>query len=113
MFRLERINLRYLESGCLWSCARDPAERIEKVFDDAHVVIAAYLEPGARNAEESLDQLIRIIDDRELYDAVAEMLRVEGRAYFGAHLIATFGTPVGHLSLHKNCTHFRGTIPLY
>jgi len=29
-----------------------PAERIEKVFDDAHVVIANYLEPGPRNAEE-------------------------------------------------------------
>jgi hypothetical protein len=57
-----------------------PAERIEKAFDDAHVVIAAYLEPGPRNAEESLDQIIRIIDDHELYDAVVEMLKAEGRA---------------------------------
>jgi hypothetical protein len=32
-----------------------PAERIEKSFDDAHVVIADYLEPRPRNAEETLD----------------------------------------------------------
>jgi hypothetical protein len=57
-----------------------PAERIEKSFDDAHVAIADYLEPGPRNAEESLDQLIRIIDDRELYDAIVEVLKAEGRA---------------------------------
>jgi hypothetical protein len=57
-----------------------PAERIEKAFDDAHVVIADYLELGPRNAEESLDQLIRIIDDRELYDAIVDLLKAEGRA---------------------------------
>jgi hypothetical protein len=57
-----------------------PAERIGKSFDEAHVVIAEYLEPGPRNAEETLDQLIRIIDDRELYDAIVELLKAEGRA---------------------------------
>jgi hypothetical protein len=56
-----------------------PAERIEKSFDDAHVVIADYLELGPRNAEETLDQLIRIIDDRELYDAILELPKAEGR----------------------------------
>jgi hypothetical protein len=56
-----------------------PAERIEKAFDDAHVVIGAYLEPGPRNAEETLDQLIGIIDDRELYEAIVELLTAEGR----------------------------------
>ena len=55
------------------------AEKIEKAFDDAHVVITVYLEPGPRNAEETLDQLIRIIDDRELHDAVIELLKTEGR----------------------------------
>jgi hypothetical protein len=57
-----------------------PAERIEKSFDDAHVVIADYLEPGPRNAEKTLDQLIRIIDDHDLYDAIVELLKAEGRA---------------------------------
>ena len=57
-----------------------PAERIEKAFDDAHVVIGAYLEPGPRNAEETLNQLITIIDDRELYEALIELLKAEGRA---------------------------------
>ena len=56
-----------------------PAERIERTFDDAHVVIADYLEPGPRNAEETLDRLIRIIDDRELYDAIVELLKAEGQ----------------------------------
>ena len=56
-----------------------PAERIEKAFEDAHVVIADYLEPGPRNTEETLDQLIGIIDDRELYEAIVELLKAEGR----------------------------------
>ena len=56
-----------------------PAKRIEKAFDDAHVVIADYLEPGPRNAEETLNQLIRIIDDEELHVAVVELLKAEGR----------------------------------
>ena len=55
------------------------AEKIEKAFDAVHVVIAGYLEPGLCNAEETLDQLIRIIDDRELHDAVIELLKTEGR----------------------------------
>jgi hypothetical protein len=57
-----------------------PAERIEKVFDDAHVVIANYREPGPRDAEETLNQLIQIIDNQELYDAMGELLKAEGRA---------------------------------
>jgi hypothetical protein len=57
-----------------------PAERIERTFDDAHVVIADYLEPGPRNAEETVDRLIRILDDRGLYDAIVELLKAEGRA---------------------------------
>jgi hypothetical protein len=57
----------------------NPAERIEKAFDDAHLIIAGYLQPGPRNAEETLDQLIRVIDDREVHDAIVELLRAEGR----------------------------------
>ena len=56
-----------------------PAERIEIAFEDAHMVIADYLEPGPRNAEETLDQLIGIIDDREFYEAIVELLKAEGR----------------------------------
>jgi hypothetical protein len=54
-----------------------PAERIEKAFDDAHVVIADYLEPGPRNAEETLNQLIRILDRHELCEAIVELLKAE------------------------------------
>jgi hypothetical protein len=52
-----------------------PAERIEKAFDDAQVVIAA----GPRNCEETLDQLIRILDRRELCEAIVELLKAEGK----------------------------------
>jgi hypothetical protein len=56
-----------------------PAGRIEKAFDDTHVVIADYLQPGPRNCEETLDQLIRILDRRELCEEVVELLKAEGK----------------------------------
>jgi hypothetical protein len=54
-----------------------PAEKIEKAFDDAHVVIANYLEPGP--AEASTDEMIRVLDDLDLFDAIVELLRAAGR----------------------------------
>jgi hypothetical protein len=60
-------------------CVQTPAEPIEKAFVDAHVVIADYLESGPRNAEETLERLIRIIDDREQDGAIVELLKAEGR----------------------------------
>jgi hypothetical protein len=36
-----------------------PAEKVEKSFDAAHVVIANYLQPGPRDAEASMDEMIR------------------------------------------------------
>lgn len=57
-----------------------PAERIEKAFDDAHVVIAEYLEPGPRDPEKTVNQLITILDHHELYEAVVWMLKAEGQA---------------------------------
>jgi hypothetical protein len=56
-----------------------PAERIEKAFNDSHLVIADYLEPGPRDADEALRHLVGIIDNREVYDAIVELLRAEGR----------------------------------
>jgi hypothetical protein len=78
-FPQERINFLELSAVVCGVAYMTPAERIEKAFDDAHVVIADYLQPGPRNAEETLNQLIRVIDDRELYDAIVEILRAEGR----------------------------------
>jgi hypothetical protein len=69
-----------IESNCEWSCVTTPAERIERAFDDAHVVIAGYLEPGSRNAEETVNQLITILDNHELYEAIVWLLKAEGRA---------------------------------
>jgi hypothetical protein len=56
-----------------------PAERIEKAFNDAQLVIADYLQPGQRDPDETLRQLIGVIDNREVYDAIVELLRAEGR----------------------------------
>ena len=78
-FPQEQINLLSLLSCSLWSCVMTPAERIEKAFDDAHVVIGDYLQPGPRNAEDTLNQLIRVIDDRELYRDATGKVRVPGR----------------------------------
>ena len=44
--RRNEINLLKLELGCQWSCVLTPAERIEKAFDDAHVVIATTCSPA-------------------------------------------------------------------
>jgi hypothetical protein len=57
-----------------------PAERIEKVFDDAHCGNCELSGAMPRDAEETLNQLIQIIDNRELYDAMGELLKAEGRA---------------------------------
>jgi hypothetical protein len=54
-----------------------PAERIEKAFNDAHLVFAEYLEPGPRDPDKVLRQLIGVIDNREVYDAVVELLIAE------------------------------------
>jgi hypothetical protein len=56
-----------------------PAQKIEKSFDDAHVVIANYLQPGSRNAEESIADLIRVLDDPTLFEAIVVLLKAEGR----------------------------------
>jgi hypothetical protein len=57
---------------------KTPAEKIEKAFDDAHVVISNYLEPGPRNAEATLEQLIAIWDRTELQEAIVQLLQAEG-----------------------------------
>ena len=51
----------------------------EKAFADANMVIGLL---GARPADavQTLNQLIYIIDDRELYAAIVEPLKAEGRA---------------------------------
>jgi hypothetical protein len=54
-----------------------PAERIEKAFNDAHLVISDYPQPGQRDAEETLRKLISVIDNREIYDALVEVLLAE------------------------------------
>jgi hypothetical protein len=56
-----------------------PAQRVEQAFDDAHLVIADYLQPGPRDPEQTLRQLISVIDNRELYDTVVGLLKAEGR----------------------------------
>jgi hypothetical protein len=52
-----------------------PAEKVEKSFDYAHVVIANYLQPGSRDAEASMGEMIGVLDDRDLFDAIVELLK--------------------------------------
>jgi hypothetical protein len=51
----------------------------ERTLKSGPTALCGGYKPGPRNAEETLDQLIRIIDDRELHDAVIELLETEGR----------------------------------
>jgi hypothetical protein len=43
-------------------------------------VIATIGSQAPRDAEETLNQLIQIIDNQELYDAMGKLLKAEGRA---------------------------------
>jgi hypothetical protein len=63
--------------SCKLECITTPAERIEKAFNDAQLVIADYLQPGPRDPDETLRQLISVIDNREVYDAVIVLLIAE------------------------------------
>jgi hypothetical protein len=54
-----------------------PAERIEKAFDDANLVIADYLQPGERDAEEAMNLLIGALDNREVHEALEKLLQAD------------------------------------
>jgi hypothetical protein len=54
--------------------AMTPAEKIEAAYNQASTVIAEYLEPGPRDAERTLNDLIAILDRDELCDAITEAL---------------------------------------
>jgi hypothetical protein len=51
-----------------------PRQVIEKAFDDAHVVVAEYLQPGPQNQEATIDRLIRILERKELFDALTVLV---------------------------------------
>ena len=56
-----------------------PAEAVDKAFDDAQLVIAKYIRPGPQNAQKTLEQLIEILDNPELYGAIVELLEEKSR----------------------------------
>jgi urease gamma subunit len=51
-----------------------PAEQIEAAYNQAMAVIAEYLKPGQRDAEQTLNELIAILDRDDLCDAITEEL---------------------------------------
>jgi hypothetical protein len=51
-----------------------PAEQIEAAYNQAMAVIAEYLKPGQRDAEQTLNELIAILDQDDLCDAITEEL---------------------------------------
>ena len=54
-----------------------PVKLVEKAFDDAQLAISEYLQPGRRDAEKTVEQLIAILDDPNLYGAIVELLEAE------------------------------------
>ena len=55
------------------------AETIERRSMTRNWVIEEYIQPGPRDAQKTLDQLIEILDNPELYGAIVELLEEKSR----------------------------------
>jgi hypothetical protein len=56
---------------------KDQAIVIE-ALNEAGQIIAEYLEPGPRNAEQTINQLIKTLDNRQLAGALERLQKVVG-----------------------------------
>jgi hypothetical protein len=48
-------------------------EQVLRAVEQAQHVIATYVEPGPRDAEQTVNQLLAVLDTNELADAVQEL----------------------------------------
>ncbi len=54
-----------------------PEDRIARAIRDAQIVLAAYLQPGPQNPEQTINELFNVLDDYPLIEALKE---IESRA---------------------------------
>ncbi|WP_439409608.1 hypothetical protein ACNJX9_16955 [Bradyrhizobium sp. DASA03076] len=50
----------------------DPEKRVMKAVAEAQGIPARYVEPGPRNCEQTINQLLDVLDDKAVAQAVEE-----------------------------------------
>jgi len=55
-----------------------PEKRVLHAVKSAQDILARYVEPGPRNAEETINALLDVLDDEEVVQAVLELDRAHG-----------------------------------
>ncbi|SPP97039.1 MULTISPECIES: hypothetical protein [Bradyrhizobium] len=50
----------------------DPERRVAKALEDAQGILARYVEPGHRDCEQTINQLLDVLDDETVVQALKE-----------------------------------------
>jgi hypothetical protein len=50
-----------------------PEKRVLQAIETAQGILARYVAPGPRNAEETIDALLNVLDDEDVVEAVREL----------------------------------------
>lgn len=50
----------------------DPEQRVAKALEDAQGVLARYVEPGPRDCEQTINQLLDVLDDEAVVQALKD-----------------------------------------
>ena len=50
----------------------DPEQRVAKALEDAQGILAQYVEPGPRDCEQTINQLLDVLDDEAVVQALKD-----------------------------------------
>jgi hypothetical protein len=50
----------------------DPEQRVAKALEEAQGILARYVEPGPRDCEQTIDQLLDVLDDEAVVQALKD-----------------------------------------
>ncbi len=50
----------------------DPEQRVAKALEDAQGILARYVEPGPRDCEQTINQLLDVLDDEAVVQALKD-----------------------------------------
>lgn len=50
----------------------DPERRVAKALEDAQGILAQYVEPGPRDCEQTINQLLDVLDDEAVVQALKD-----------------------------------------
>ncbi|MGY0572471.1 hypothetical protein ACTGJ9_016505 [Bradyrhizobium sp. RDM12] len=51
----------------------DPERRVAKALEDAQGILAQYVEPGPRDCEQTINQLLDVLDDEAVVQALKDL----------------------------------------